>query len=167
MNTPLLHHLAQYRYLREQIIAEYQDIDETTLRDTLEGLSDLPEALAAVVRSYLDDLAIAAALGMRIGDMQERLHRIEHRAEKKRAVITAVMERADIKKLSEPDFSAALRAVPPGLVVSDEHEIPALFWKPQPPKLDRRGLLTALTSGQVIPGAGLGNGSVTLQVRTK
>ena len=122
-------------------------------------MSDLPEALAAVVRSYLDDLAIAAALGMRIGDMQERLHRIEHRAEKKRAVITAVMERADIKKLSEPDFSAALRAVPPGLVVSDEREIPALFWKPQPPKLDRRGLLTALTSGQAIPGAGLGNGS--------
>jgi hypothetical protein len=167
MNTPLLHHLAEYQYLREQIMAEYQDIDETTLRDTLEGLSNLPEALAAVVRSYLDDLAIAAALGMRIGDMQERLHRIEHRAEKKRAIITAVMERADIKKLTEPDFTAALRAVPPSVVVNDEHEIPEPFWKPQPPKLDRRGLLAALTSGQVIPGAGLGNGSVTLQVRTK
>jgi len=28
-----------------------------------------PEALATVVRSYLDDLALAAALGMRVGDM--------------------------------------------------------------------------------------------------
>ena len=167
MDTPLVRHLAEYEYLREQILAEYQEIDEDTLRDTLEGLSSLPEALATVVRSYLDDLALAAALGMRVGDMQERLHRIEARADKKRAVIAAVMERADIKKLAEPDFTASLRAVPPGLVVNDERDIPETFWKPQPPKLDRRGLIAALTAGQAVPGAGLGNGGVTLTVRTK
>ena len=167
MNTPLVRHLAEYQYLREQILAEYQEIDADTLRDTVEGLSDLPEILATVVRSYLDDLAIAAALGMRVGDMQERLHRIEHRAEKKRALITSVMERADLKKLAEADFTASLRAVPPSLVVSDEHDIPEGFWKPQPPKLDRRGLMAALTAGQAVPGASLGNGGLTLSVRTK
>ncbi len=51
--------------------------------------------------------------------MQERLSRIEARVEKKRATITSVMEKADIKKLEQPDFTASLRAVPPGLVVSD------------------------------------------------
>jgi len=167
MDTPLVRHLAEYQYLREQILAEYQEIDEATLRDTLQGLSNLPEALAAVVRSYLDDLAIAAALGLRVNDMQERLHRIEARADKKRAVIASVMEHAEIKKLAEPDFTASLRAVPPSLVIHDEHEIPAAYWKPQPPKLDRRGLITALTAGQSVPGAGLGNGGVTLAVRTK
>jgi hypothetical protein len=167
MNTPLVRHLAEYEYLREQILAEYQEIDEDTLRDTVEGLASLPEALASVVRSYLDDLSIAAALGLRIAGMQERLHRVEARAEKKRAIIAAVMERADIKKLSEPDFTASLRAVPPGLLVNDEQAIPEAFWKPQPPKLDRRGLIAALSSGQTVPGASLGNGGVTLMVRTR
>ena len=60
--TLLIHHLAEYEYLREQLQAEYQEADEQTLRDTLEGLSSLPEALAAVVRSYLDDLALQTCL---------------------------------------------------------------------------------------------------------
>jgi len=53
MHLPLLQNLAEYQYLREHLLAEYQDIDDQTLRDTLEGISDLPEALAAAVRSYL------------------------------------------------------------------------------------------------------------------
>jgi hypothetical protein len=167
MQTGLIHHLAEYEYLREQLQAEYCEADEEMLQDTLEGMTSLPEALASIVRSYLDDLALAAALGTRISGMQDRLARIEQRAEKKRAVVTAVMERADLRKLAEPDFTATLRAVPPGLLITDEREIPEPFWKPQAPKLDRRALLAALTSGQAVPGAGLGNGSLTLSVRTK
>jgi len=165
--TLLVHHLAEYEYLREHLRAEYQEADEATILDTLEGMSSLPEALAAVVRAYLDDLAAAAALGMRIAQMQERLHRVEDRAEKKRATVTAVMERADIKKLAEVDFTASLRAVPPSLLVTDEGQIPEGFWKPQPPKLDKRGVIAALTAGHRVPGAQLGNGGLTLMVRTK
>jgi hypothetical protein len=168
MQPVLVRSLADHAYLREHLLAEYREaIDEQTLRDTLEGISSLPEAVAAVVRSYLDDLTIAAALGMRIGDMQERLARIEARVEKKRATITAVMERGDLKKLEQPDFTAILRAVPPGLVVADEALIPSDYWRPQAPKLDKRVLLAALNAGQAIPGAGLGNGGTTLSVRTK
>lgn len=167
MTPHLVRHLAEYEYLREQLQAEYREIDDDALRDTLEGLSSLPEALSAFMRTYLDDLSIAAALGLRIGEMQERLHRIEARAEKKRAIITSVMERADMKKLSEPDFTATLRSVPPGLLVQDEREIPQSFWKPQAPKLDRRAVIAALSAGQAVPGASLGNGSMTLAVRTR
>jgi len=168
MQPMLVRSLAEHAYLREHLLAEYREtIDEETLRDTLEGISSLPEALAAVVRSYLDDLMAAAALGMRIEDMQARLSRIEARVEKKRATITAVMEKGDIKKLEQPDFTASLRAVPPGLVVADESLIPGDYWKPQLPKLDKRGLLAALNAGMSIPGAQLGNGGITLSVRTK
>jgi len=165
--TLLIHHLAEYEYLREHLREEYREADEQTILDTLEGLSDLPAALAAVVRSYLDDLAMVAAVGMRIAEMQERMHRIEHRAEKKRAIVTSIMERAEIKKLMEPDFTASLRAVPHSLLVTDEQQIPKPFWKPQPPKLDKRGLIGALTAGQSVPGAQLGNGGTTLTVRVK
>jgi hypothetical protein len=99
---------------------------------------------------------------MRIGDMQERLSRIEIRVEKKRETITGVMEKADLKKLEQPDFTASLRAVAPGLVVCDEGLIPAEYWKPQPAELDKRGLLAALNGGASVPGAGLGNGGTTL-----
>ena len=168
MQPDLARSLAEHAYLREHLLAEYREaIDEATLRDTLEGISALPEALAAVVRSYLDDLMIAAALGMRIGDMQERLSRIEARVEKKRVTITGVMEKGDIRKLEQPDFTASLRAVPPGLVVADEKLIPENYWRPQPAKLDKRGLLTALNGGANVPGVGLGNGGTTLSVRTK
>jgi hypothetical protein len=167
MYSPVIHEAKIYRLLHEQLVAEFPDADDETLRDTLEGLSSLPEVLAALVRSYLDDLSTAAALGMRISDMQERLGRFETRADKKRALVTHAMERAQFKKLQEPDFTVSLRAVPPGLVVCNEADIPQEFWKPQPAKLDKKGLLTALVAGQAIPGANLGNGGTTISVRTK
>ena len=95
MTPKLLHRLAEYQYFRERLRADFAEADDQALSDTLEGLSSLPESLAALIRSYLDDLSMAAALGMRIGDMQERLSRIEQRADKKRALVTSVMERAD------------------------------------------------------------------------
>ena len=167
MTPNLLHTFAEYQYLRERLQADFPEADDDALRDTLEGLSTLPEALAAVMRSYLDDLAFAAALGMRIGDMQERLARVEQRADKKRALVTSVMERANIRKLAEPDFTASLRTVPPSLVVVDETQVPQGYWRPQPPKLDRQGLIAALKGGAAIAGVVLGNAQITLSVRTK
>ena len=167
MNPMLQHSLAEHEYLRGRLKAEFPDADEETLRDTLEGLSSLPEMLACALRSYLDDIALAAALGIRINDMQERISRFEQRAEKKRALITSVMERADLKKLAEPDFTVSVRATPPSLTVNDETEIPHDFWKPQAPKLDRQGLTAALRRGQSVPGAVLSNGHATISVRTR
>ena len=167
MGTELGGPLADHERLRALLRSMFADIDDETLRDTLEGISTLPEAIAVYVRSYLEDLAFAAALGTRIGDMQTRLARIETRADKKRATITSVMERGDIRKLEQPDFTASLRAVPASVVIADEGLIPSNYWRPQPAKLDKRGLLTALNSGRAVPGASLGNGSVTLSVRTK
>jgi hypothetical protein len=167
MTANLLPALAVHQYLRDRLQAEFPEADEDTLRDTLEGISSLPEAVAAVLRSYLDDLTLAAALGMRIDDMQERLSRIEGRADKKRELVTSVMDRADIKKLAESDFTASLRASPPAVVVIDEGQIPPAYWKPQPPRLDRQGISAALKSGDTVPGALLSNPEMVLSVRTK
>jgi Siphovirus Gp157 len=167
MTVALARAVAEHAALRVELRATFTEIDDKTLQDTLEGLSSLPEVLAVVVRSYLDDLSLTAALGMRVANMQERLARFEARAEKKRALVTQVMERAQLKKLQEPDFTVSLRAVPPGLVVSDDAQIPADYWKPQPPKLDKRGLLATLSAGENVPGAMLDNGGTTISVRTR
>jgi hypothetical protein len=167
MTSILFNQLHQYEWLREQLQAEFPLIDDETLTDTLEGLSTLPEALAAVTRSYLDDLALASALGIRITEMQGRLARIEQRADRKRGLVSYIMERTEIKKLEQPDFTVSVRATPRQVVIQDEKEIPEAFWTPQPPKLDRRRLAAALAADATIPGVILSNGGTTISVRTK
>lgn len=163
----ILHELAHHKYLQEALADQYPEADEETLLDTLEGMTNLHEMIAAVVRSRLDDLVFASAVRGRISDMQTRLARFQERADKKKEVITHVMERAEIKNLTQADFTLSLRANGPPLVIVDEDQIPDDFWRPQPAKLDRTGLIATLKTGRDIPGAMLGNGGVTISVRTK
>ena len=167
MPYALIHELTYHDYLREQIRNDFPDIDEETLADTLEGLTNLNEMLGAVVRSHLDDMAIVDALKSRVADMQDRLSRISKRADKKREIVTSVMEQADLKKLAEADFTVSLRASSAPLVVTEEGTIPEPYWRPQAPKLDRQGLIAALKSGEEIPGAVLGNPRMAIAIRTK
>jgi hypothetical protein len=73
-----------------------------------ERLTSTKEALASAVRSYLNDLAIAAALGIRMADFEARLRGIEARAERKQLLVAFAMERAGIKTIVEPDFTASI-----------------------------------------------------------
>ena len=156
-----------YTQLREQLRAEIPDLDEECLADTLEGLSTLPDLLSGVLRSHLDDVALGDALRSRISDMRERLSRIEVRAEKKKAVVATAMERAEMQRLTAPEFTASLRSTPPAVVVLEEERIPVEYWKPQPPKLDKAALAVVLKSGEPVPGATLSASGTTLAVRTK
>ncbi len=167
MPDPLHHELATHQYLRQRLSEQFPDADEETLLDTLEGLTDLNEMLAAVVRSQLDDASLAQALRDRMDHMQERLGRLKTRVEKKKELITTVMERANLKKITESDFTLSLRSTPRPLVVVDENEIPERFWNPQPAKLDRRGLIEALKADQTVEGVALGNGGITNSIRTR
>jgi len=159
--------LSAYKTLQTRLEEFYPDGDDETLRDTLEGLTNLTDSLAELLRSCLEDQSLAGALRARVSDMQARLGRLEERARRKRELVTQVMEEADLRKLTEPDFTVSLRPGRPPLMVIDEAAIPRAYWKPQPDKLDRQGLIAALGSGHDIPGAVLGNPAMTISVRTK
>ncbi len=159
--------LTHHQYLRERLEADFPDADEDTLRDTLEGLTTLTDMLAEVLRSCLEDQSLASVLKARMADMQDRLSRFEERARKKRALVTSIMEQAGLKKLMEPDFTVSLRPSRPPLTIIDEEAIPGDFWRPQAAKLDRQGLISALSAGRDISGAVLGNPPMTISVRTK
>ena len=64
---------ATYRTTRQQLLADFPDLDDETLHDTLEGITDLKQMLAEVVRSALDDEALAGGLSTRLSDMKARL----------------------------------------------------------------------------------------------
>jgi hypothetical protein len=166
-NLPLSIETTKYLQLKERILSNYPHADEETLTDTLEGITDLHEMIAAVIRSALVDEALQAGLRTRLDEMRQRLVRLEERGAKKRQLALDAMCEVGLKKLEQPDFTASARAGLPPLVVIAEELIPPDYWVPQPPKLDRQSLLARLKRGGEVAGAQLGNPKPTLAVRTK
>ena len=159
--------VSKYLVLKERLLAKFPTTDEDTLVDTLEGITDLHEMIATVIRSALVDEALQGGLHSRIHEMKRRLVRLEQRGTKKRQLALEAMTEAGLKRLEQPDFTASTRAGPPALVVVAEEIIPEAYWVPQPPKLDRQCVIAELKRGLEIPGAQLSNPKPTLAVRTK
>lgn len=97
--------LLKHQQLQEALKSEFPEADDETLEDTLEGLTELTDMIAAVLRSHLQDLALIRGLKGRIAEMQARVGRFERRAEKKRQLATSIMEQAAIRKLSGRFYS--------------------------------------------------------------
>ncbi len=156
-----------YQELKSRLQADFPALDYETLTDTLEGITELHEIIAAIIRSALIDEALHVGLRSRLEDMKERLSRLEDRAAKKRQLALEAMSEVGLRKLEQPDFTASLRAGSPHLIVVAEDAIPSPYWVPQPPKLDRQSLLAELRRGGEVPGTQLSNQVPTLSVRTK
>ncbi|MGC1748642.1 MAG: siphovirus Gp157 family protein [Pseudolabrys sp.] len=156
-----------YRTLRDRLRAEDSQIDDQTLADTVEGLTDLHEILSAVIRAALADQALATGLEGRIGEMQARRDRLHDRAAKRRQIAKNVMVELDLKKLAAPDFTASIRPGTPALMVIDEAAVPSIYWLPREPRLNRQGLANDLKQGAEITGVALSNPEPVLSVRTK
>lgn len=156
-----------YRSIRDRIRSDDPTIDEQTLADTVEGLTDLHEIVAAIIRSALTDEALAAGLKTRVGEMQERLERLQDRASKRRQIAKDVMLELDIKKITAPDFSVSIRPGLPSLQVLDEAAVPSIYWQPSAPRLKRQELLGELKTGAEIVGVALSNPEPVLSVRVK
>jgi len=156
-----------YRTIRDRIRAQDPQIDEQTLADTVEGLTDVHEILGAVVRAALADEALATGLKCRISDMQGRLDRLQDRAAKRRQIAKDVMVELDLKKLNAPDFSASIREGMPSLIVLNEDAVPSIYWQPSEPRLKRQELAYELKQGAEIEGVALSNPEPVLSVRTR
>jgi len=156
-----------YRSIRDRIRTEDPQIDEQTLADTVEGLTDLHEILTAIIRAAMADEALATGLKGRIAEMEDRLARLQDRASKRRQIAKEVMVELDLKKLTAPDFTASIRPGMPALMVIDEAAVPSIYWEPREPRLNRQGLTADLKQGAEITGVTLSNPEPVLSVRTK
>jgi hypothetical protein len=156
-----------YRTVRDRILAENPQIDEQTLADTVDGLTDLHEILMAVIRAALADQALATGLEGRIGEMEARRNRLHDRAAKRRQIAKDVMVELDLKKLSAPDFTASIRPGTPALMVIDEAAVPSIYWEPREPRLNRQELANDLKQGAEIAGVALSNPEPVLSVRVR
>jgi Siphovirus Gp157 len=156
-----------YRTIRDRVRAEDPQIDEQTLADTVEGLTDLHEMVGAIIRAALADEALATGLKSRVAEMEERQSRLQDRAAKRRQIAKDVMVQLQIKKITAPDFTMSIRQGMPALLVLDEAVVPSIYWQPSAPRLDRQGLLSELKGGVKIEGVALSNPEPVLSVRTR
>jgi hypothetical protein len=156
-----------YRAIRDRLRAEDPTIDEQTLADTVEGLTDVHEILTTIIRAALADHALATGLDGRIADMQARRDRLQDRATKRRQIAKDVMVELDLKKLTAADFTASIRPGTPALMVIDEAAVPSIYWEPRAPRLNRQKLASELKDGSAITGVTLSNPDPVLSVRTR
>lgn len=157
----------RYAAIRDRILALDPQIEEQTLADTVEGLTDLNEIIEAIIRSALLDEALASGLKCRIADMQDRLDRLKDRSSKRRQIAKDVMIELNMKKLTAPDFTVSIRSGLPVLMVVDEDAVPEIYWEPSEPRLRRQELAQDLKQGTEVPGATLSNPEPVLSVRTR
>jgi hypothetical protein len=156
-----------YRVIRDRIRTQDPQIDEQTLADTVEGLTDLHEIVQAIIRAALSDEALVLGLKCRISDMQGRLDRLQDRASKRRQIARDVMVELDLKKLNAPDFTASIREGIPSLMVINEDAVPSIYWQPSEPRLNRQELAYELKQGAEIAGVTLSNPEPVLSVRVR
>jgi hypothetical protein len=156
-----------HRAIRDRIRAEDPEIDEQILADTVEGLTDLYEIIAAIIRAALADEALTTGLKGRIAEMQDRLERLQDCAAKRRQIAKDVMVELDLKKITAPDFTVSIRPGMPALLVLDEAAVPSIYWEPREPRLNRQELLSDLKGGAEVSGVALSNPEPVLSVRTK
>jgi hypothetical protein len=156
-----------YLILANQLKAQFAHLDEDTLADTLEGITQLPDLIAQIVRSGLDDEALFNALKQRMEEMQVRRTRLKERRDKKRDLAAWAMSHAEIPRIQADDFSLSLRPGSQRLEIQDESLVPSQFFVQQPPLIDRAGLSSALKQGEAVDGAVLVQGEPTIQVRVR
>jgi hypothetical protein len=155
--------IAAAQALRASLALMTDDAD--AIRDTIEGETSLHELIGTVMAAITEDEIQAAGLTAMLEKFVARKVATEERIARRRAAIEQAMTIGEIKTLALPDATLSLKNVPPGLEITDEAQIPSEFWKPVDPKLDKAAIKAALKDGRAIPGATLGNGSISLQVR--
>lgn len=152
------------RVLREHL-ADLAQGDELFIRDSLEGEADLDGLVATLVHAIGEDEAHAEGLRSYQDQIGRRVSLYGERAEFKRRLLIQALEISGRPTMETDGGTVSLRPVPPKVIENEPADIPAEFWAPQPPKLDRKALLSALKEGREVPGASLSNGGTTISIR--
>lgn len=152
--------------LRDMLLNDHADIDDATLFDTLDGLTDLTDQCNAVIGSALADEATADGLKDFIGALEARCERIRTRAIAKRAAVRAAMEDAGVSKLALPVATLTITAGKPSVVIYDEAVVPPAFfrWTKAP---DKKAIKDAIDKGFPVDGCRLNNSPNVMTVRTR
>lgn len=158
--------------------------DPAMLADTIEGETDLFEALEKAVKMIQDTAGLVVGVKKQQEDLAARKKRYETRIKSMKTAIGVAMEMAELRRREFPAATVYLSDKARGLIVTDESQIPPKYFDDGDPKLSRSRLIEALKvtttetelvdgheieieKGVTIPGAELDNGGLTVNIRNK
>lgn len=154
------------RALIEALRAADMGDDEALAVDTIEGETSLLEALDAADAEIRDCEVTVEGCKAVEATLKVRRDRAAARIEKIRAAVEQAMVMGNLKTVKRPTATFSLAQRKPGLVIDDESQIPAAYFVPRPPQIDRAALRRAIEEAP-IPGCHLDNGSINITIRRR
>lgn len=160
--------------------------DAELVADTIEGETSLFEAVDAVLDRIADAEVMLEGLNVVIARLDARKARYEARIKTDRTLLEQALTIAELPKLERPAATLSISTRAPSLVLTEESDIPAKYWKAGAPTLDKKALAAdlkdrakalanlpedeaqraaLLASLPEIPGATLSNGAPSLTLR--
>ena len=165
MSSQIYQEAHKWRVLKEQLLNDFPDLDEQTLFDTLEGLTDINEMIAELARSLELDKAMAEGVRKQELKLANKRTCLIARAQRKREFLFNLMSEMDLKKVNVCDVTVSRRKVPPKLL-TDEDRIPDSYKIEEVTyKLDKDLIKKDLDAGKTIEGASMSNGGECLSIR--
>jgi hypothetical protein len=129
--------------LLDQLCALTAD-DPDFLTDLIEGETNLLELIAALDASIVDDEILVDGAKTALDKLQNRKRTAENRIELKRRLLAHTLQQIGLKTLRTPTATLSLAEASLKAIAVAPEDIPARWWKPQPPKLDQDGLTKAV-----------------------
>jgi hypothetical protein len=163
-----LHALHVETEAAKALLANLRDIigdDDQAQADAVEGETSLIEAIESGLTRLTELNELHSGIAALIANLKDRGERFERQRDNIRTAICAAMEAGNIKKHEFALATVSLRAVPPKVEITDESLVPSKFFKQPEPKLDKKAVLDALKAKEVVPGAVLSNGGLTVSVK--
>jgi hypothetical protein len=117
----------------------------------------MPDDLVAAMETSVD-LIVA---------LEDAVAGIDARAERIRAVLADVMNESGATTIRAGTHTASVSPSRQGVVITDPDAIPPTLMRQPEPTPDRAAIGSLLKAGQPVLGATLGNGGVTLTIRSK
>ena len=118
--------------------------DPDFLTDLIEGETNLLELFAALDASIVDDEILVDGAKAALDKLQNRKRTAEARIELKRRLLAHTLQQIGLKTLRTPTATLSLAEASLKAIAVAPEDIPARWWKPQPPKLDQDGLTKAV-----------------------
>lgn len=115
-----------YLGLKDRLLADFPELvdDPDALRDTLEGISDLPDIVGWLGRKALEAEADAATVKALARTYQDRAERKEKRSARLRDTALRLMQAAGLTKIERPELTLSRTTTPANVLIPDPSAVP-------------------------------------------
>ena len=152
-------------FLKEQL--KLITDDEDAIRDTIEGETDLHEAIKAVLSDMREDEISISGIAEIMKNLTARKTRLEIRYNAQKRAIERAMIIGGIPSLPLPEATLSIGMSRASVIITDEKAIDAKYKVAVNPKIDKAAIKKDLDAGIPVAGAEMSVPEKHLSIRKK